>query len=110
MTTRNGGYQPPNDFAAGSRGYGKMLWLRMRNETNTTWILIAVGCFLLLATLYNLYSGRMTVTRRHRWGFNYSFDVQRDAAPFVFWAQMFLQILIGGGILGYGIQRLVEGP
>lgn len=82
----------------------------MRNETQTTWMLIALGSFFLFCTLYQIYSGRMTVTQRNRWGFKYNVNLDRDEAPLIFWAQIFIQILIGGGILGYGIQRLVEGP
>ncbi len=82
----------------------------MRDNTNAPWILIAFGAFALLCTLYNLYTGRMQVSRRHRWGFVYYFDLVRDESPFLFWIQIFIQILVGGGALGYGIMLLVEGP
>jgi hypothetical protein len=81
----------------------------MKDETYNTWLLLGVGCFMLLCTVHDIYTGRLLLSWRHRWGFLTYYDLHRDEAPILYWIHILIQILIVTGTLGYAIQCLIEG-
>jgi hypothetical protein len=77
------------------------------SDTEGAWLVIGVGVLAILCALYDLHRGRTRASYRDRCGWIHTVDIDGERNPIQYLARVMITVLIGVGLITYGIRKLL---